>query len=487
MSFKTKYHLLWLFILFSGLAQAQLDGFPLHQEFIEEARAKFSHLDSAKHTGQLPFELRDAQIQEDFFYVDSGKYYSVLKDKILHDDFIKVNEEDFRVRINPLFDLNLGTDLLDTSAYADTTRFIRNTRGIKIDGQIGKRFYFHTSFFENQATFPLWLKEISDDLGVVPSSGRHKAFGETGFDFGFSQGWLSYYPVKNLNVFFGHGKQFVGHGYRSHLLSHQSFNYPHVKYTATLLKGKLQCSWSLAALQTLERQPLGEVPESLFKRKAGSFSYINYLIGKRIQLGLFEGNTWRRYNEDTGSQPLEWRAYLPIPLAGAVSYSDSTQQLRRIGLNGQVKLTNSAALYGQYVFGENAIQAGLQVNDLVLDGLRVRMEYNQSDFSEISNNLIDFSHFNESLGHPLAGESFEEVVGVFHFQKYRLVADVTTSLIISSNKRSTLNTTLGYIINPKTNTQFIVGYLYRNHADGYTSGFLNVGLKSNVFDAFYNY
>ncbi len=487
LSFTIRHIILWIFILISTTGNSQLDRFPLHQEYIEKARDKFSSLDSLAHTAMLPFEIRNPQIQENFFFTDSTNSRSGFKNKLLYDDFIKVNEEDFRVRINPLFDLSLGKDLLDTSTYADTTNFIRNTRGIKIDGQIGEKFYFHTAFLENQATLPLWQKEISDSLLVIPGLGRHKSFGETGFDFGFSQGWLSYYPLGNLNLFFGHGKQFVGHGYRSHLLSHQSFNYPHVKYTLTLLDGDLQVSWSLAALQTLERQPLGEVPESLFKRKGGSFSYINYLLGSRIQIGLFEGNIWRRFSNELGSQALAWKAYLPVPLFGAATLNDQSEQSRRIGLNAQVKLTNKTSIYGQYLFSQNGIQAGIKSNDLITNGLRVRIEYNASASSEIEDGLIDFKHFNEFLGHPASSERFQELVGIINFQKQRFVSNVTLSTITSSKNRRTINMSIGYIINPKTNTQLQVGYLHREQFETVQSGVISLGLTSYIIDSFFNY
>jgi len=487
LSFRIRHTIFWLFILNACVAKAQLDAFPLHQEYIEKARDLYAHLDSSKHTASQPFEIRNPQIHRDFFYVDSNKYYTVFKDKLLRDDLFKVNTDEFKVKVNPLFDLSLGQDLKDTSAYADTTRFFRNTRGIKIDGQIGQKLYFHTAFFENQAAFPLWIKELSDSLGVVPSSGRHKAFNETGFDFGFSQGWLSYYPIENINLFFGHSKQFIGHGYRSLLLSHQGFNYPHLKYTLTLLKGDLQISWSLAALQTLERQPLGEVPESLFKKKGGSFSYINYLLGKRVQIGLFEGNIWRRYNNDDGSQPLTWKAHVPVPLFGVLAFNNQDQQTRRIGLNTQVKISNKSSVYGQYVFAENGIQAGFKTYDFLLKGFRIRVEYNTLENQNTSENLIDFTNFNESLNHPASSEIFKELVTILHFQKHRFVSNVTLSNIYSSNDRSTVNTSLGYIINPRTNTQLNIGFLFRKQQGVYESGFLHFGIKSNVFDSFYNY
>ncbi len=179
---------------------------------------------------------------------------------------------------------------------------------------------------------------------------------------------------------------------------------------------------------------------------------------------------------------------MPIPLIGAISLNDSNQQRRRIGLNTLIKITNKTAIYGQYLFSQNGIQAGIKAYDFIFKGIGVRAEYNKSDKPEISDSLIDFTHFNEFLGHPSGSENFEEFLGVVNFQCKRFIADVTISAIFPAKlKRRTVNANLGYIINPSANTQLTFGYLNRARNDGYSSGLVSIGIKSNVFDAFYNY
>ncbi|MFK7757820.1 MAG: hypothetical protein AB8B53_12895 [Flavobacteriales bacterium] len=487
MNYLNRLILLLLAVLGHSEATGQSDLFPLQQDFIEEAREVYGTPDSLAHSSLLPFSIKSSQLQNSFFIEDSAKYYSVAKAKLFRDDLISVKEPDFKLAVNPLFHFSKGFELSDTSAYSDTINLYRNIRGFKIDGQIGKRMFFSTSFLENIVFLPSWQRAYADSSLVIPGMGRHKDFKDSGFDYGVSNGWLSYYPAENLNLFFGHGKQFIGHGYRSHILSHQSFNYPHLKSTIILLKGKLQVMWSLAGLQTLERKPLGEVPESLFKRKAATFSNISYLLGRHLELSVAEVNTWRRYDDDTGSLPLEYTAYLPVPFLGAV-IKDSPGHQSRIAANLLIKASPKLQLYAQSLIGAQSFQAGVRVNNLLLNGLRVNLEYNQSRNVQEANSLVDFTHFNENLGHPLSA-NFEEFISRIMYRNNRWNGSVTYTLIDADSKRNTLNFVAGYLMNPKTNFNITLGYLNRtqNVENEYTSGVIQIGMSTSVVDTLFDF
>ncbi|MBK9515381.1 MAG: hypothetical protein IPO05_17595 [Flavobacteriales bacterium] len=71
-----------------------------------------------------------------------------------------------------------------------------------------------------------------------------------------------------LNIQFGHGKHFVGHGYRSMLLSDHAPNAPYLKFSALTPNKRLQYStWHTklkAALTRNDRLHTGQSSESLF-------------------------------------------------------------------------------------------------------------------------------------------------------------------------------------------------------------------------------
>ena len=469
-------------------ASGQLDLFPLQQDYIEASRYSYGDLDSVIHTSILPFSVKDSELAESYFYNDTSLYYSVFKAKLLKDDLFSINEKDFVLRINPLFDFRGAKDLIDTSRYADTTLFIQNSRGFKIDGKIGKRFFFQTGFLENQAYLPGWQKIYADTNLVIPGMGRHKSYKDNGFDYAQSYGWINYFPAKNINLFFGHGKMFSGHGYRSHLLSHQSFNFPHIKASATLFKGKLKAMWSLASLQSLSRQPLGEVPESLFKKKSATFSSLSYLVGKRVELSIFETNIWKRYSEFTGTIPLMGVAYAPVPLMGYLTQKVDSIQSARLGFNALLKISNRIQLYSQYQLETEGLQLGFRLNELGSKGLRVQAEYNQAKKRVVIDPLVSFTHLNEGLGHPVQN-AFEEIFVSVNYMKNRWASSISYSEIRSSSDRRTIDVNATYLVNPKTNFKVALGYLYRDQDQEfhYQSGLVYFGIKTSVFDSFYNF
>jgi hypothetical protein len=210
------------------------------------------------------------------FAKDTTKYYYLGGLKLWRDHLVKLEKEDFKLYIDPLFDLMLTVDLADTSAYRDSLRLFNNTRGLIVQGSIGNNLSFQTGVLETQVKLPLYQKYMADSMLVIPGMGRWKVYKTSGYDYSMSFGYLSLKLRPWLHAAWGYGKNFIGHGYRSVLLSDASFSYPYMRASAYALQGKLQYTSIYASLQTLERMPLGEVPESLFKRKAASFHYLSW-------------------------------------------------------------------------------------------------------------------------------------------------------------------------------------------------------------------
>ena len=63
----------------------------------------------------------------------------------------------------------------------------------------------------------------------MPGQGYARYFKETGFDYAMSSGYVSYRANKMFAVQFGHGKHFIGDGYRSLFLSDVASPYPFFK------------------------------------------------------------------------------------------------------------------------------------------------------------------------------------------------------------------------------------------------------------------
>ena len=200
-------------------------------------------------------------------------------DKVFFDHLIHIKSKTgkYEFKVDPLLNIELGKAEYDTTK---SQRISTNTRGFIASGSIGKNFYFETLFSENQSKFPIYISNFNNQTKIVPGQGRYKVFKITGYDYAFSSGFISYQPIKKLNIQVGHGKQKIGNGYRSLLLSDNAFNYPYIRITSEWLKGKLQYTNIYAVLMNLTTG--GAITpkntEPLFQKKAVSFQYLSYNI-----------------------------------------------------------------------------------------------------------------------------------------------------------------------------------------------------------------
>jgi len=150
-----------------------------------------------------------------------GKFANYILNSILNDDFIRLKDDNYYVAINPYIDFELGSD-------GHRTTWV-NTRGAEIKGTIGKQFAFYTNIKENQAVFPEYIDDYCTTIGVVPGQGFANRFKTNGRDFTNASAYLAYRPVKWFDATLGYGKNFIGDGYRSMMLSDNAANYPYLK------------------------------------------------------------------------------------------------------------------------------------------------------------------------------------------------------------------------------------------------------------------
>jgi hypothetical protein len=419
------------------------------------------------------------------FAKDTTKYYYLGGLKLWRDHLVKLEKEDFKLYIDPLFDLMLTVDLADTSAYRDSLRLFNNTRGLIVQGSIGNNLSFQTGVLETQVKLPLYQKYMADSMLVIPGMGRWKVYKTSGYDYSMSFGYLSLKLRPWLHAAWGYGKNFIGHGYRSVLLSDASFSYPYMRASAYALQGKLQYTSIYASLQTLERMPLGEVPESLFKRKAASFHYLSWTPTRTLEIGLFEGIIWQRW-DSTGTRALPFTAFIPVLGLNAAARGFNEKQNVLAGLNLRYRISSHLNLYGQYLIDDitdnkSAFQLGFKWLDLA-KGLDVQAEYNSVSSSTYSSQfpLQNYEHYNQPLGHP-AGPGSDEVLAIVQY-RYKKWFIRTKAVFLSEQggvdgnlfytsgedtsdslgtKMNQWDLETGFLLNPKTNMQFLVGFTDR--------------------------
>ncbi len=481
------------FLGFWGNSLAQQKNLPLAHFYNQEVeRAALYHPSHPVHTASKPFLESHLDLKNvvGFQKDDSLKTYLQLTKILFKSHLISVKGDDYSFTVDPVLNLTLANDFLDKSKYADTVLLFNSTRGFQIAGDLGKKFSFQTSFYETQTFFPSYIKSFVDSTSVAPGFGRAKQYRTYGYDFAMANGHISYSPAVWLNLQFGHGKHFIGHGYRSLLLSDAAFNYPYVKAIASLFQGKLLYTATYASLQTLQRLPLGEVPEALFKRKGASFNYLSWIPHHRLEVGLFEGVIWQRYDNTRGTIPQPYGAYIPVlGVNTAINGFDAIQNVM-VGANLKIVITRNAYVYGQLALdnpSENrwAYQTGIKCFDCIIPGLAIQTEWNHlNDLIYTSQYPIqNYVHINQPLGHPtgpatqewliMVNYRWRRVIGQAKFNTINHQTDYTGNWKANPSIARDPNTAAknqqiiqmdiygGLLINPKWNLQAIMGYTYR--------------------------
>ena len=518
-------------ILFCTPLLAQQKNLPLSRDFNFPVAIELGKIDSNSPSFSNIFPLNETKIN---LKNVSNTKISLLKRKLFHQSLIIINDtsEKFHLTIDPLFNIELGKDLQDSS----NEKLYKNTRGLLVRGDIGNNFSFESSFYENQATFVEYIDNFNDTYKVVPGQGRWKRFKTTGYDYAMASGYFSYSPNKHFNFQAGHGKHFIGDGYRSLLLSDNTFNYPYARITSTF--GKFQYTNLYTMFMNLNYGGVltPAYIEPLFQKKAASFQLLSWNANKRIQLGLFQAMIWQA-SDNKNKQHLNINYFNPLIGVNALNYGLNSTNNVLLGSTIKLKINSSISLYGQYIldnYGSNGsinnksgFQVGLKTFDLFkIKNLHFQAEYNQVRPYAYAHKKTDqnYSHYNQALAHPL-GANFKESLA---FLNYR-IGDFFTELkfnyaiigadsvgknygnnIFKSDNNSFygvnstnneqgqgINRTLmyrdfkvGYLINPSTNLNIVLGISNRTESVSHNktlTNFVYIGIRTSLSNVYYDF
>ncbi|NNC70466.1 MAG: gliding motility protein RemB, partial [Flavobacteriaceae bacterium] len=308
----------------------------------------YYHKGENSHTAAKPFIYSEAkqyvnltELKEPLFK-DKSSWFGR---KWWNEHMFIVQEDNFWFTINPGADLQVGKDNSDA---IDNT--YNNTRSIQIQGGIGKNLSFSTSFYESQGRFANYInRSVRENppigaAGVVPGRGKGKAFKNNGFDYPVAEAYLSYSPNTTFNFQFGNGKNFIGDGYRSFMLSDVASPYPFFKISTKFWKIKYTNLW-----MWLDDVRRGVSLNSTNFRKYVAVHHLSWNVSKRLNLGLFEAVITDNRARD-GFDP---SFYNPIIFYRAVEFTRGSESGNAmIGLNGKYKVSDNFSLYTQFVLDE---------------------------------------------------------------------------------------------------------------------------------------
>lgn len=535
--------LLCILFLFPLLLFAQQKNLPLNREWSLFLEREINKSDSINITSNFkPYiESRSLSIERLYELNSEGKSAakerSLFRRKLFDENLIIIKDttDKFYLTIDPLFNLEFGKDLKDSL----NEKLYKNTRGVLIRGNVGNKFSFESSFYENQATFVNYIDNFNDTFLVVPGQGRWKKFKTNGYDFAMASGYISYSPNRHFNFQLGHGKHFAGDGYRSLLLSDNAFNYPYLRITSTF--GRFQYTNLYTSFMNLTDGGVitPAYTERLFQKKAGSFQFLSYNVSKRIQMGIFQGMIWEA-SDTLNKQKFDFYYVNPLLFVSPLKYGLKNTNNILLGATLKLKITNGISLYSQFVLDDFArdrikgslsnkqgYQVGCKLFDVFnLRNLNVQMEYNQVRPYTYAHTLVEqnYSNYNQSLAHPL-GANFKEVIAFLNYRLSGFFAELKFSyaqigadslgrnygntIFQSDNTafygpNSTVNEMgqgvktnliykdfkIGYLVNPSTNFNIILGVSDRVKSDGtqnQNTRFVYFGIRTSLTNQYFDF
>jgi hypothetical protein len=458
--------------------------------------------------------------------------------KLRTEHLFTVSDGDFHLAVDPLFDFGVNKPLTDKfSTPAATTEkkknLFTNTRGAQILGSIGNKFSFYTGFYETQASFPHYLDSNIRFTSVVPGQGKVKVLKGGSFDYGFAFGGLNYTPSKYFNIQLANDKNFIGDGYRSLLLSDNTYNYPFLKLTADVWRFKYTVLYA-EFIDLLSPHD----PDLGYRKKYGTFHYLDTRIGKRFYFGFFEAVIWK--SDSLGSRSVELSYLNPViflrPIEGSLDSPDNMM----LGANLRYKISDHTSFYGQLMLDEfklneiksgkgwwankHAFQLGMKSFSVArIRNLNARAEFNfvRPYTYQHRSTLQNYAHYNQALAHPL-GANFIEAVGLLDYRWKQWYANAkiisavigkdTAGLNLGSNIFSNyftyyqpygnkvtqgLKTNLfcgefkiGYIVNPVYNFCIELGMVSRNLKNDFyeeKTMLITFGLRTNLTNKYYDF
>lgn len=509
--------------------------------------ALMNQVGANNHTAVKPYSYAEVAKYYDFESV----YKSQLKDKstwlgrkLWNENLVAIQGEGYWFTLNPVVDFRLGKD---TDSELSNT-FV-NTRGVQIQGGLGKQLTFSASIYESQGRFADYYNAYAESIkpsggnpAIIPGIGIAKRFKEDAYDFPMAEANIKYKPSEFIDLQLGYGRNFIGDGYRSLLQSDATSPYPYFKINTTFWKIKYTNTY----MWLKDVRPDVTV-DGTYATKYMASHYLSYNVSKRLNIGLFENVVWTNTND----RGFDMNFVNPVIFYRAVEFSSSSKSGNAVlGATAKYKWNNQINFYGQFLLDEFAIgdvkagnkswrnKFGYQIGAKYYDAFKVKNLMLQLEYNQVrpyvyshSNPITNYAHNNISMGH-LWGANFRELIGIARYFKgrcygeakliygqrgfdYNTAADSynyggniflsyeedrpydTGVTIAQGNKTNVMiaDLQLGYIVNPASNLKVFGTFMYRNFDPTVetastiksTTTWFSIGLRSDLFNWYFDY
>ncbi len=515
----------------------------VHQKYVDYEFAM--HKAKGTHTASKPF-----------LYSEVSKYYNLTEEKkkflkpaisswfgrkLWNEHLLQIKRKDYWLTLDFLTDVQIGKD------NSNISYTYNNSRVLTVNGGIGSKFSFSSTIYESQGRFADYVNAYIFNPalnfrplfseGLVPGRGKAKGFKTDAFDYPVAEGYVSYTPNKYMQFQFGQGKNFIGDGYRSFVLSDVSSPSTYLKIKANIWKFQYNNVWLWATEPSLRNVING----NLHARKYIAAHYLSINITDKFNVGLFETSI------SSGKDGFDIGFLNPLIFYRAVEFNrgeDAGNAL--IGLTSKYKWNNNIALYSQLIIDEFSVgnlkdlsdwrnKFAYQIGAKYFDAFKVKNLYLQLEYNYArpytfahKSPILSYGSYSQPLGH-LWGANFWEAIAIARYKRDRLSGSAKITLgkkgfdfadqavsyggdIYQSynirqgdigNELSQGNTATifitevqaNYLLNPSNNLSLFAGATYRNFAidtstlanPKLSTVWFSVGLKADLFNWYFDF
>lgn len=445
------------------------------------------------------------------------------------DNWIKLNGKKGVFTIDPYIDLAGG--------HANTGgggKLIDAVGGLQFQGVYNDKLSFSFGFNSGYREYPKYLTTyIINNQNYQPGLGKGTIHGEGLTTTQFNAN-ITYNGGKHLTLAAGYGKNFIGDGYRSLILSDNASNAPYVRLQARL--------WKLTynVLYTRYVNPrfstFGET-----EIKYSTSHYLGMNLSKRLQVGLFDNVIWLK-NDSTSQRGFDIQYFNPLIFMRPIEFTFGSPDNAFVGLTLKYKLYKNGFVYGQLGLDDlnltrsldnhsqnfankYALQLGIFNKDFIVKNLSWRLEWNGvrpytygHGFGKIG---LNYTHNNQSLADPF-NANFHEFISMFNYHSGRWYGMLENLFTIRGenpglsynngedlwggedgvpdfgsktlqgirNKYFYNQLTAGYLVNPRNRLALQADVVYRRHSAQGTSSntfFFMLGIRTNLFNYYHDF
>ncbi|MBS1730020.1 MAG: hypothetical protein JSS67_04500 [Bacteroidetes bacterium] len=478
-----------------------------------------------------PYLNIGSDITDSIFSINARNKSGYFFKNLSTDNWIQIPGEKGVMTIDPYVDATFGWQNRDTA-----NTIAQYVGGLRLQGVYNDKLSFSIGFLAGYSQFPAYIQNyIDSNQQYLPSVGKGYRQGNGNYSLSQITGNITYLAGKHIVISAGYGKNFIGDGYRSLILSDNASNAPYIRLQAKY--------WKLTynVIYNKYRNPRYIIDGNI-QEKYSVMHYLGINFSSKFQMGLYDNVIW--FAKDTGLHRGFDVQYLnPLIFMRPLEFAIGSPDNAFIGLTLKYKIYKKGFLYGQlglddlnltasldrhqqHYGNKYALQLGIYNEDLFnVKNLSYRFEWNGVRPYTYGHGFdktgLNYTQNNQTLADPF-NANFHEFISLLQYHNkrwYGMLQNIFTirgenpglpynngedlwggedgvppfgskTLQGIKNKYFYNQLSVGYLINPKNGLSLQADFIYRRRDSPKitnSTAFVNFGIKTNLYNFYHDY